>query len=61
MYSNKRAKSERWKPVDPMLKNIEVPRQLCSRHREQLVQIGVGGEKGSKRDAFELKRKKRSL
>lgn len=34
------------------------PKQLCSRHREQLVQIGAGDKEGSKRDASELKRKK---
>ena len=45
--------------MDPMLRNREVPGQLCTRQREQFIQIGVGGPEDSKRDAFELKRGKK--
>ena len=30
--------------MDSVLKNVEVPGQLYGRHREQLAQIGAGGE-----------------
>lgn len=58
MYSNKRAKTERGASKSNA-KEQWSPRQLCRRHREQLVQIGAGAEEGSKRDASELEREKR--
>lgn len=45
--------------MDPKLRNREVLGQLCSRQREQFIQIEAGRPEDSKREASELKRGKK--
>ena len=53
------AGAEGGKPGDPKLRNREVLGQLCSRQREQFIQIEAGGPEDSEKDSSELKREKR--